>query len=162
LRLAGQQHGFDIETARTRWWADHEWLDRTGRTEKRTTNPILGGTMALARNGSIEKILWAFSIYGLKSTSPSSARSDNVYVPSSRRRLQGLGAHAEQSLPEIMELRAIRFSSACSFHPSSPGRRRRPSLFQAYVGGAQVRPNSKRPGGTLSQWLRETLCFELV
>ena len=119
-----------------------EWLDRTGRIEKRTEKSDLGGTMRLgAQKCPVEPETLALSIYGNEVNERHRHRYEvnNVYVPQLEAEgLQGLGAHAEREpARDDGAARATRSSSACSSTPSSPRRRAHGHpLFKAFVTAA--------------------------
>ncbi|MGH8739712.1 MAG: CTP synthase [Burkholderiales bacterium] len=133
-----------------------EWLDRTGRIEKRSETSELGGTMRLgAQKCPVEKDSLAFSIYGAEVNERHRHRYEvnNVYVPELEARGYRVSARTpSEKLPEIMELPAHPFFIGVQFHPefTSTPRHGHP-LFKAYVAAAlRHRAREKRPGGTLS------------
>jgi CTP synthase len=133
-----------------------EWLDRTGRIEKRTEKSDLGGTMRLgAQKCRVEKDSLAFSIYGSEVNERHRHRYEvnNVYVPQLEARGYKVSARTpSENLPEMMELPAHPFFIGVQFHPeftSTP--RHGHALFKAFLAAAlRHRAREKRPGGTLS------------
>src|SRR3954469_9527756 len=133
-----------------------EWLDRTGRIEKRTEKSDLGGTMRLgAQKCPVEEDSLAFSIYGPEVNERHRHRYEvnNVYVPQLEAKGYRVTARTpNENLPEIMELPGHPFFIGVQFHPefTSTPRAGHP-LFRAYVAAAlKYRATAKRPGGTLS------------
>jgi CTP synthase len=133
-----------------------EWLDRTGRIEKRSEKSDLGGTMRLgAQKCPVEPGTLAASIYGTEVNERHRHRYEvnNIYVPQLEARGYKVSARTpSEHLPEIMELPAHPFFVGVQFHPeftSTP--RHGHALFKAYVAAAlRHRAREKRPGGTLS------------
>jgi CTP synthase len=147
---------FDAETPHPVVALITEWLDRTGRIEKRTDKSDLGGTMRLgSQKVPVEKDSLAFSIYGPEVNERHRHRYEvnNIYVPQLEAKGYKVSARTpSESLPEMMELPAHPFFMGVQFHPefTSTPRAGHP-LFKAYVAAAlKYRANSKRPGGTLS------------
>jgi CTP synthase len=133
-----------------------EWLDRTGRIEKRTEKSDLGGTMRLgAQKCPVVKDSLAFSIYGPEVNERHRHRYEvnNIYVPELEARGYKVSARTpSENLPEMMELPAHPFFVGVQFHPefTSTPRNSHP-LFKAFVAAAlRQRAREKRPGGTLS------------
>jgi CTP synthase len=133
-----------------------EWLDRTGRIERRTESSDLGGTMRLgAQKVPVEAGTLAFSIYGPEVNERHRHRYEvnNVYVPELAAKGYKVSARTpSENLPEMMELPGHPFFFGVQFHPefTSTPRGGHP-LFQAFVNAAlKYRANAKRPGGTLS------------
>jgi CTP synthase len=133
-----------------------EWLDRTGRIERRSDKSELGGTMRLgAQKCPVEKDTLAFSIYGSEVNERHRHRFEvnNIYVPQLEARGYKVSARTpNENLPEIMELPGHPFFLGVQFHPefTSTPRGSHP-LFKAYVAAAlRHRARQKRPGGTLS------------
>ena len=133
-----------------------EWLDRTGRIERRTEASELGGTMRLgAQKCPIEKDTLAFSIYGPEVNERHRHRYEvnNIYVPQLEAKGYKVSARTpSENLPEMMELPGHPFFFGVQFHPefTSTPRNGHP-LFRAFVNAAlKYRANAKRPGGTLS------------
>jgi CTP synthase len=133
-----------------------EWLDRTGRIERRTDKSDLGGTMRLgAQKCPVVKDSVAFSIYGPEVNERHRHRYEvnNVYVPELEARGYKVSARTpSENLPEMMELPGHPFFVGVQFHPefTSTPRNSHP-LFKAFVAAAlRQRAREKRPGGTLS------------
>jgi CTP synthase len=133
-----------------------EWLDRTGRIEKRTERSDLGGTMRLgAQACPVEAGTLAHSIYGNQVTERHRHRYEvnNVYVPQLEAKGYKVSARTpSENLPEIMELPGHPFFIGVQFHPefTSTPRDGHP-LFKAFVQAAlRQRARAQRPGGTLS------------
>ncbi len=128
-----------------------EWLDRTGRIEKRTEKSELGGTMRLgAQKCPVEKDSLAFSIYGPEVNERHRHRYEvnNIYVPQLEAKGYKVSARTPtENLPEIMELPGHPFFVGVQFHPefTSTPRASHP-LFKAYVTAAlRHRAREKRP-----------------
>src|SRR4026209_2025614 len=129
-----------------------EWLDRTGRIEKRTDKSDLGGTMRLgAQKCPVERDTLAFSIYGAEVNERHRHRYEvnNVYVPLLEAKGYKVSARPppSENLPEIMELPGHPFFVGVQFHPefTSTPRNSHP-LFKAYVAAAlRHRAREKRP-----------------
>ena len=129
-----------------------EWLDRTGRIEKRTDKSDLGGTMRLgAQKCPVERDTLAFSIYGAEVNERHRHRYEvnNVYVPLLEAKGYKVSARTppSENLPEIMELPGHPFFVGVQFHPefTSTPRNSHP-LFKAYVAAAlRHRAREKRP-----------------
>jgi CTP synthase len=133
-----------------------EWLDRTGRIERRTDKSDLGGTMRLgAQKCPVEKDSVAFSIYGPEVNERHRHRYEvnNIYVPHLEAKGYKVSARTpSENLPEMMELPGHPFFIGVQFHPefTSTPRNSHP-LFKAFVAAAlRQRAREKRPGGTLS------------
>jgi CTP synthase len=133
-----------------------EWLDRTGRIERRTDQSDLGGTMRLgSQKVPTEKDSLAFSIYGPEVNERHRHRYEvnNIYVPQLEAKGYKVSARTpSENLPEIMELPGHPFFIGVQFHPefTSTPRAGHP-LFRAYVAAAlRYRATAKRPGGSLS------------
>src|SRR6266446_1214606 len=133
-----------------------EWLDRTGRIEKRTETSDLGGTMRLgAQKCPVEPGTLAASIYGLEVNERHRHRYEvnNIYVPQLEARGYKVSARTpSEKLPEMMEIPGHPFFVGVQFHPefTSTPRAGHP-LFKAFVTAAlKHRASAKRPGGTLS------------
>ena len=133
-----------------------EWLDRTGRIEKRTESSDLGGTMRLgAQKCPVQPESLAFSIYGAEVNERHRHRYEvnNIYVPQLEAKGYRVSARTpSEHLPEIMELPEHPFFIGVQFHPeftSTP--RHGHALFKAFVAAAlRHRAREKRPGGSLS------------
>ena len=133
-----------------------EWLDRTGRIERRNEASDLGGTMRLgAQKCPVEAGTLAFSIYGSEVNERHRHRYEvnNIYVPELASRGYKVSARTpSENLPEMMELPGHPFFFGVQFHPefTSTPRNGHP-LFKAFVNAAlKYRANAKRPGGALS------------
>jgi CTP synthase len=133
-----------------------EWLDRTGRIEKRTESSDLGGTMRLgAQKVPVEAGTLAHTIYGPEVNERHRHRYEvnNVYVPQLEAKGYKVSARTPSDhLPEMMELPGHPFFFGVQFHPefTSTPRGGHP-LFKAFINAAlRYRANAKRPGGTLS------------
>jgi CTP synthase len=129
-----------------------EWLDRTGRIEKRTEKSELGGTMRLgAQKCPVEPGSLAFSIYGKDVNERHRHRYEvnNIYVPQLEAKGYKVSARTPppENLPEIMELPGHPFFVGVQFHPefTSTPRAGHP-LFKAFVTAAlRHRAREKRP-----------------
>ncbi len=133
-----------------------EWMDRTGRIERRSDKSDLGGTMRLgSQKCPVEKDSLAFSIYGAEVNERHRHRYEvnNVYVPQLEAKGYRVSARTpSENLPEIMELPGHPFFIGVQFHPefTSTPREGHP-LFKAFVLAAlKQRARAQRPGGTLS------------
>ena len=133
-----------------------EWLDCTGRIERRTEQSDLGGSMRLgAQKCPVEAGTLAFSIYGAEVNERHRHRYEvnNVYVPELAAKGYKVSARTpSENLPEMMELPGHPFFFGVQFHPefTSTPRDGHP-LFKAFVNAAlRYRANAKKPGGTLS------------
>jgi CTP synthase len=135
-----------------------EWLDHTGRIEKRTESSDLGGTMRLGvQKCPVEPGTLAAKIYGAEVNERHRHRYEvnNVYVPL----LEGKGYKVSsrttsENLPEMMELPGHPFFFGVQFHPefTSTPRAGHP-LFKAFVNAAlayRKRANRASPDGKLS------------
>jgi CTP synthase len=118
-----------------------EWLDRTGRIEKRTDKSDLGGTMRLgSQKCPVEPSTLAASIYGAEVNERHRHRYEvnNIYVPQLEAKGYKVSARTpSENLPEIMELPGHPFFIGVQFHPefTSTPRHGHP-LFKAYVAAA--------------------------
>jgi CTP synthase len=118
-----------------------EWLDRTGRIERRTDQSELGGTMRLgSQKCPVEKDSLAFSIYGPEVNERHRHRYEvnNIYVPQLEAKGYRVSARTpSESLPEIMELPGHPFFIGVQFHPefTSTPRGGHP-LFKAFIAAA--------------------------
>src|SRR3954453_6665502 len=133
-----------------------EWLDRTGRIEKRTEKSELGGTMRLgAQKCPVEPNTMAASIYGAEVNERHRHRYEvnNIYVPQLEAKGYKVSARTpSENLPEMMELPGHPFFMGVQFHPefTSTPREGHP-LFKAFLQAAlRQRARAQRPGGTLS------------
>jgi CTP synthase len=147
---------FDPETPHPVVALITEWLDRTGRIEKRTESSDLGGTMRLgAQKCPVESGTLAAEIYGSEVNERHRHRYEvnNVYVPELAAKGYRVSARTpSENLPEMMELPGHPFFFGVQFHPefTSTPRAGHP-LFKAFVNAAlKYRANAKRPGGNLS------------
>ncbi|MGE0875646.1 MAG: CTP synthase [Burkholderiales bacterium] len=115
-----------------------EWLDRTGRIEKRSDKSDLGGTMRLgAQKCPVEPGTLAAKIYGAEVNERHRHRYEvnNVYVPQLEARGYRISARTpSENLPEMMELPGHPWFVGCQFHPefTSTPRAGHP-LFKAFV-----------------------------
>src|SRR6202171_437504 len=147
---------FDAETPHPVVALITEWLDRTGRIEKRTEKSEFGGTMRLgAQKCPVEPGTLAASIYGLEVNERHRHRYEvnNVYVPQLEAKGYKVSARTpSEHLPEMMELPGHPFFVGVQFHPeftSTP--REGHALFKAFVQAAlKQRARAQQPGGTLS------------
>src|SRR5436190_9874210 len=133
-----------------------EWLDRTGRIERRTEKSDFGGTMRLgAQKVPVDPGTLAHSIYGADVNERHRHRYEvnNIYVPSLEAKGYQVSARTpSENLPEIMELPGHPFFIGVQFHPefTSTPRAGHP-LFKAYVEAAlRQHARALRPGGALS------------
>ena len=135
-----------------------EWLDRTGRVERRSDKSDLGGTMRLgAQKCAVEPGTLGAEIYGAEVNERHRHRYEvnNVYVPQLEAKGYRISARTpNEKLPEMMELPGHPFFFGVQFHPefTSTPRAGHP-LFKAFVSAAlKYRSSAKRaaPGGTLS------------
>src|ERR687888_35651 len=133
-----------------------EWLDRTGRIERRTEKSDLGGTMRLgSQRCPVEPGTLAASIYGTEVNERHRHRYEvnNIYVPQLEAKGYKVSARTpSEHLPEMMELPGHPFFIGVQFHPeftSTP--RDGHALFKAFIQAAlRQRARAQRPGGTLS------------
>ena len=135
-----------------------EWLDRTGRIERRDERSDLGGTMRLgAQKCPVEPGTLAAKVYGSAVNERHRHRYEvnNIYVPQLEAKGYKVSARTpSENLPEMMELPGHPFFFGVQFHPefTSTPRHGHP-LFKAFVSAAlKHRAGAKRssPGGTLS------------
>jgi CTP synthase len=118
-----------------------EWLDRTGRVERRTGESDLGGTMRLgAQACPVEAGTLASRIYGKQVSERHRHRFEvnNAYVPQLAEKGYKVSARTpSENLPEMMELPGHRWFIGCQFHPefTSTPREGHP-LFSAFIGAA--------------------------
>jgi CTP synthase len=135
-----------------------EWLDRTGRVERRSDKSDLGGTMRLgAQKCAVEPGTLGAEIYGAEVNERHRHRYEvnNVYVPQLEAKGYRISARTpNENLPEMMELPGHPFFFGVQFHPefTSTPRAGHP-LFKAFVSAAlKYRSGAKRaaPGGTLT------------
>jgi CTP synthase len=133
-----------------------EWLDRTGRIERRDATSDLGGTMRLgAQKCPVEPGTLAASIYGNEVSERHRHRYEvnNIYVPQLEEKGYKVTARTPtENLPEIMELPAHPFFIGVQFHPeftSTP--RGGPPLFKAFVEAALARRARAEAGPALAK-----------
>ena len=132
---------FDPETLHPVVALVTEWMDRTGRIEKRSARSDLGGTMRLgAQKCPVEAGTLAHRIYGATVNERHRHRYEvnNVYVPQFEASGMKISARTPtENLPEIMELPGRRFFVGVQFHPefTSTPRAGHP-LFKAFVEAA--------------------------
>jgi CTP synthase len=132
---------FDPETLHPVVALVTEWMDRTGRIEKRSARSDLGGTMRLgAQKCPVEPDTLAHRVYGGSVNERHRHRYEvnNVYVPQFEARGMKISARTPtENLPEIMELPGHRFFVGVQFHPefTSTPRAGHP-LFKAFVEAA--------------------------
>jgi CTP synthase len=118
-----------------------EWLDRTGRVERRTGESELGGTMRLgAQSCPVESGTLAARIYGKQVNERHRHRFEvnNAYVPQLEAKGYKVSARTpSENLPEMMELPAHPWFIGCQFHPefTSTPRDGHP-LFSAFISAA--------------------------
>jgi len=118
-----------------------EWLDRTGRVERRSGESDLGGTMRLgAQSCPVEPGTLASRIYGERVNERHRHRYEvnNAYVPQLEARGYKVSARTpSENLPEMMELPGHPWFVGCQFHPefTSTPRDGHP-LFTAFIRAA--------------------------
>ncbi len=127
-----------------------EWLDRTGRIERRSEKSDLGGTMRLgSQKCPVEPGTLAYRIYGAEVNERHRHRYEvnNVYVPQLEARGYKVSARTpSENLPEMMELPGHPFFFGVQFHPefTSTPRAGHP-LFKAFVEAAVAFKRSREP-----------------
>jgi CTP synthase len=132
---------FDPETLHPVVALVTEWMDRTGRIERRNARSDLGGTMRLgAQKCPVETGTLAHRIYGDAVNERHRHRYEvnNVYVPQFEAKGMKISARTPtENLPEIMELPGHPFFVGVQFHPefTSTPRNGHP-LFKAFVEAA--------------------------
>ncbi|MFZ1910501.1 MAG: CTP synthase [Burkholderiales bacterium] len=135
-----------------------EWLDRTGRIERRSEQSDLGGSMRLgAQRCPIEGGTLAEKIYGAEVNERHRHRYEvnNIYVPQLEAKGYKVSSRTpSEDLPEMMELPGHPWFVGCQFHPefTSTPRGGHP-LFKSFVAAAlknRVRAKRSSPGGSLS------------
>ncbi len=135
-----------------------EWLDRTGRIERRSERTDLGGSMRLgAQRCPIEGGTLAEKIYGAEVNERHRHRYEvnNIYVPQLEAKGYKVSSRTpSEELPEMMELPAHPWFVGCQFHPefTSTPRSGHP-LFKSFVAAAlknRLRAKRSSPGGSLS------------
>jgi len=135
---------FDPETLHPVVALVTEWMDRTGRIERRNARSDLGGTMRLgAQKCPVEPGTLAHRIYGEAVNERHRHRYEvnNVYVPQFEAKGMKISARTPtEALPEIMELPGHPFFIGVQFHPefTSTPRSGHP-LFKAFVEAARAR-----------------------
>jgi CTP synthase len=118
-----------------------EWMDRTGRIERRDAQSDLGGTMRLgAQKCPVQPGTLAARIYGTEVNERHRHRYEvnNVYVPQLEAHGYRVSARTPtENLPEIMELPSHPFFIGVQFHPefTSTPRTGHP-LFSAFIQAA--------------------------
>ncbi|MFL6582184.1 MAG: CTP synthase [Burkholderiales bacterium] len=118
-----------------------EWLDRTGRVERRTGESDLGGTMRLgSQSCPVEPGTLAAQIYGSRVNERHRHRYEvnNAYVPLLEAKGYKVSARTpSENLPEMMELPGHPWFVGCQFHPefTSTPRDGHP-LFSAFIDAA--------------------------
>jgi CTP synthase len=139
---------FDPETLHPVVALVTEWMDRTGRIEKRSARSDLGGTMRLgSQKCPVESGTLAHRIYGDAVSERHRHRYEvnNVYVPQFEARGMKISARTPtEHLPEIMELPGHPFFVGVQFHPefTSTPRAGHP-LFKAFVEAALAQRNRR-------------------
>jgi CTP synthase len=132
---------FDPETLHPVVALVTEWMDRTGRIERRDARSDLGGTMRLgSQKCPVEPGTLAHRIYGDAVNERHRHRYEvnNVYVPQFEAGGMKISARTPtENLPEIMELPGHAFFVGVQFHPefTSTPRNGHP-LFKAFVEAA--------------------------
>jgi CTP synthase len=133
-----------------------EWVDRTGRIERRDAASDLGGTMRLgSQKCPIEAGTLAARIYGAEVNERHRHRYEvnNVYVPQLEARGYKVSARTPtEHLPEIMELPSHPFFIGVQFHPefTSTPRAGHP-LFRAFVEAALARRHRETAAPALAR-----------
>src|ERR687886_1025379 len=153
---------FDTETPHPVVALITEWLDRTGRIEKRTEKSDLGGTMRLgAQKCPVEPGTLAASIYGAEVNERHRHRYEvnNIYVPQLEAKGYKVSARTPtENLPEMMELPGHPFFIGVQFHPefTSTPRAGHP-LFKAFVQAAVANARTAEAHGTAQPAMPERL-----
>ncbi len=133
-----------------------EWMDRTGRIERRDEKSDLGGTMRLgSQKCPVERGTLAHRIYGAEVNERHRHRYEvnNVYVPQLEAKGYKVSARTpSENLPEIMELPAHPFFIGVQFHPefTSTPRNGHP-LFKAFIEAALAARNVRRGEPPIAQ-----------
>ena len=133
-----------------------EWIDRTGRIERRDASSDLGGTMRLgAQKCPVEAGTLARDIYGAEVNERHRHRYEvnNIYVPQLEAKGYKVSARTPtENLPEIMELPSHPFFIGVQFHPefTSTPRGGHP-LFKAFVEAALARRERAAAGPALAK-----------
>ncbi len=145
---------FDPETLHPVVALVTEWMDRTGRIEKRSARSELGGTMRLgSQKCPVERGTLAHRIYGDAVNERHRHRYEvnNVYVPQFEAKGMKISARTPtENLPEIMELPGHPFFVGVQFHPefTSTPRSGHP-LFKAFIEAALAQRAGR--GGVLAK-----------
>jgi CTP synthase len=112
-----------------------EWMDRTGRIERRDASSDLGGTMRLgAQKCPVERGTLADAIYGGEVNERHRHRYEvnNIYVPHLEKMGYKVSARTPaENLPEIMELPSHPFFIGVQFHPIHVDAARRAPVAQS-------------------------------
>jgi CTP synthase len=146
---------FDPETLHPVVALVTEWMDRTGRIERRNSKSDLGGTMRLgSQKCPVEPGTLAHRSYGDTVNERHRHRYEvnNVYVPQFEAKGMKISARTpSENLPEIMELPGHPFFVGVQFHPefTSTPRSGHP-LFKAFVEAALAH-RAARSGGVLQK-----------
>ena len=125
-----------------------EWMDRTGRIERRTRESDLGGTMRLgSQRVPVEPGTLGARIYGAEVNERHRHRYEvnNVYLPTLEARGYKVCARTPtENLPEMMELPGHPFFFGVQFHPefTSTPRGGHP-LFKSYIEAALAYKRAK-------------------
>ena len=128
-----------------------EWMDRTGKIERRDTASDLGGTMRLgAQKCPVVPGTLAARIYGTEVNERHRHRYEvnNIYVPQLEAHGYRVSARTPtENLPEIMELPAHPFFIGVQFHPefTSTPRTGHP-LFSAFIEAALASRQARAEG----------------
>ncbi|HWA14569.1 MAG TPA: CTP synthase [Burkholderiales bacterium] len=128
-----------------------EWLDRTGRVERRSGDSDLGGTMRLgAQSCPVEAGTLASKIYGAQVNERHRHRYEvnNAYVPQLEAKGYKVSARTpSENLPEMMELPGHPWFIGCQFHPefTSTPRDGHP-LFTAFIRAAVAHRQARAQG----------------
>ncbi|MEQ1882555.1 MAG: CTP synthase, partial [Burkholderiales bacterium] len=132
---------FDPETEHPVVALITEWLDRSGRVERRSGDSAMGGTMRLgAQACPVESGTLANQIYGPKVNERHRHRYEvnNAYVGALEAKGYKVSARTpSENLPEMMELPDHPWFVGCQFHPefTSTPRKGHP-LFSSYITAA--------------------------
>ncbi|MGH6623887.1 MAG: CTP synthase [Burkholderiaceae bacterium] len=133
-----------------------EWMDRTGRVERRDQRSDMGGTMRLgSQKCPIERGTLAQRIYGAEVNERHRHRYEvnNIYVPDLEAKGYKVSARTPtENLPEIMELPDHPFFIGVQFHPefTSTPRNGHP-LFKAFIEAALAHRQSRLSRPTLAK-----------
>jgi CTP synthase len=146
---------FDPDTAHPVVALITEWMDRTGRIERRNQQSDLGGTMRLgSQRCPVDPGTLASRIYGTEVNERHRHRYEvnNIYVPILEESGLRISARTpNERLPEIMELPTHPFFIGVQFHPefTSTPRAGHP-LFKAFIEAALANRKDKT-GATLQK-----------